>query len=94
MSVSFPWLQLDRPALLHGLNMALAAGLSFAIAVLLSVDNPFWAAMPVWVLSQPYRGLVYERALWRIVGTLAGAGLGLAFCICPTLIGNCWGWPW
>ncbi|MGN5537508.1 FUSC family protein [Alcaligenes sp. Lyrl_28] len=83
MSVSFPWLQLDRPALLHGLNMALAAGLSFAIAVLLSVDNPFWAAMPVWVLSQPYRGLVYERALWRIVGTLAGAGLGLAFLHLP-----------
>lgn len=78
-----PWMQLDRPALLHGLNMAMAAWLSFAIAVLLSVDNPFWAAMPVWVLSQAYRGLVYERALWRILGTLIGAGLGLAFLHLP-----------
>lgn len=83
MFPSFSWIQLDRPALLHGLNLALAAWLSFTIAVLLSVDNPFWAAMPVWVLSQAYRGLVYERALWRILGTLVGAGLGLAFLHLP-----------
>ncbi len=83
MLVSGRLIQLDRAALLHGLNLALAAWLSFSIAVLLSVDNPFWAAMPVWVLSQAYRGLVYERALWRILGTLVGAGLGLAFLYLP-----------
>ncbi|MGO3132117.1 MAG: FUSC family protein [Alcaligenes sp.] len=83
MSAFARLIQLDRPALLHGLNLALAAWLSFSIAVLLSVDNPFWAAMPVWVLSQAYRGLVYERALWRILGTLVGAGLGLAFLHLP-----------
>lgn len=60
------------------MSLAFAAWLSFAIASLLHVGNAYWAAMPVWVLTQPSRGLVFERALYRVVGTLVGAGAGLA----------------
>ncbi|MCR0984403.1 hypothetical protein [Roseomonas populi] len=40
-------LGLDRAALLHGLRLALAAAIAFAIASFLHVGNAYWAAMPV-----------------------------------------------
>ena len=83
MSVSSKLIQLDRASVGQGLRLALAAWLSFTIAVLLGVDNPYWAAMPVWVISQASRGLIYERAVFRIGGTLLGAALGLAFLHLP-----------
>lgn len=69
---------LDRTGLKRALALAFAAWLSFAIASLLHVGNAYWAAMPVWVLTQPSRGLVFERAIYRVLGTLIGAGAGLA----------------
>lgn len=57
--------------------LALAAWLAFALASLLHVEHAFWAAMPTWVLAQSSRGLVIERALFRLLGTLVGAGIGL-----------------
>lgn len=63
--------------LIRALLLALSAWLSFLIAVLLKVDNPYWAAMPIWVIAQSTRGLLIERALYRVVGTLLGAGAGL-----------------
>jgi uncharacterized membrane protein YccC len=70
------WLGLDPGAWQQALRLALAAWVAFAVAVLLQLDNPFWAAMPVWVVSQPLRGLLIERALFRVLGTLAGAAVG------------------
>ncbi|MCE9669797.1 FUSC family protein [Myxococcus stipitatus] len=71
-------LGLDRARVAHALRLALAAWLAFVIAVLLRVPNPYWAAMPIWVVAQPSRGLMLERGFYRVVGTLLGAGLGLA----------------
>lgn len=70
---------LDRHAIAHGLRLALAAVLAFSIASIFHVDNAFWAAMPVFVVTQPRRGLVFERAVFRIIGSIAGiaAGLGI-----------------
>ncbi|WP_332670890.1 FUSC family protein [Aromatoleum sp.] len=65
------------------LSLAFAAWLSFAIASLLHVHNAYWAAMPVWVLTQASRGLVVERAVFRIVGTLIGASVGFALVHVP-----------
>ncbi len=70
------WLQLNSSILKQALLLALAAWLSFSIAVLLRIENAYWAAMPVWVISQSTRGLLLGRALYRILGSLAGAGLG------------------
>ena len=69
--------QLGKSSLFKALLLAISAWLSFLIAVLLKVDNPYWAAMPVWVIAQSTRGLLFERALYRVVGTLLGAGAGL-----------------
>lgn len=74
MAARLPW---DRTATRRALLLALAAWLAFALASLLHVHNAYWAAMPVWVISQPSRGILLERAGFRVLGTLLGAGVGL-----------------
>ena len=73
-----PGSSLFRATTLHGLRLALAAWIAFAIAAMLHIENAYWAAMPVWVVIQPYRGLMLERGLFRILGTVIGAALGFA----------------
>lgn len=68
---------LEAPLIAQALRLALAAWLAFALASGLGIDHAFWATMPVWVIAQPLRGMVFERALWRMVGTVLGGGLGL-----------------
>jgi uncharacterized membrane protein YccC len=70
------FLGLDRPGVAHGLRLAFAAWLAFAVATLLDVGNAYWAAMPVWVGAQPSRGLLLERAFFRVIGTVLGAAAG------------------
>ncbi|MGY6247030.1 FUSC family protein [Bosea thiooxidans] len=77
MSQIFERLGLDRAAIRQGLLLALAAMIAFGLAAMLHVRNAYWAAMPVFVIAQPMRGLVFERGLFRLLGTLAGAGVGL-----------------
>jgi uncharacterized membrane protein YccC len=78
MTVIGELLGLDRAGLGHALRLAGAAILAFAIATLLHIENPYWAAMPVWVVSQAAKGLMLERAFFRLVGTLVGAAVGFA----------------
>ncbi|WP_243294233.1 FUSC family protein [Geothrix mesophila] len=79
MKVSF----LDRAVVTRGLVLALSAWLAFAIATLVHVQNAYWAAMPVWVVAQASRGVLLERALFRVVGTLLGAAVGFALLHVP-----------
>jgi uncharacterized membrane protein YccC len=72
------FLGLDRAGLAHALRLCLAAWLAFAIASLTHVGNAYWAAMPIWVVSQGAKGLLIERAVFRSLGTLIGAGVGFA----------------
>lgn len=72
------WLGLDEAAAAQAARLALAAWLAFSIAALLHVQNAYWAAMPIWVVAQPSRGLLLERALYRLCGTLLGALVGFA----------------
>ncbi|HAE49186.1 MAG: hypothetical protein CMO30_25235 [Tistrella sp.] len=71
-------LGLDRAGLFQAVRLAAAALIAFSIAALLHVQNAYWAAMPVWVVAQSARGLLIERGIFRILGTLMGAGFGLA----------------
>lgn len=76
MSLLIDRLGLDRAGLLHGLQLTFAAWLAFTIAAYFHVQNAYWAAMPIWVVAQPTRGLLLERAVFRIIGTLLGVGIG------------------
>lgn len=70
-------LGLDRPRFLHALQLAVAAILAFAIACAFHVQKAYWAAMPVFVVAQPTRGLIFERGALCLPRTLIGAG----FCL-------------
>ncbi len=67
---------LDRQGVLYGLQLALTAWVAFAVASFLHIPNPFWAAMPVFVVAQSTRGLAFERGLYRVIGTGLGALAG------------------
>ncbi|RAI42819.1 FUSC family protein, partial [Rhodoplanes roseus] len=72
------WSGLDRATLLYAAGLAGSAWLAFTIAASLHVQNAYWAAMPIFVVAQSSRGLLLERAFYRLVGTAIGAGLGFA----------------
>lgn len=69
-------LGIDAAGALLALRMAIAALLALSVAALLHVQNAYWAVMPVWVVAQNSRGLLLERGLFRVLGTLIGAAAG------------------
>lgn len=69
-------LGLDKAALRQAGLLAFAAWLAFALASSLHITNAYWAAMPVWVVAQASRGLMFARGFLRILGTLIGAAVG------------------
>ncbi|MCX5496921.1 FUSC family protein [Kaistia dalseonensis] len=79
MAVQFTSLVgIDRPGLQRAFRLAFAAWLAFSIATLAGIPHAYWAAMPIWVVVQPSRGLLIERAIFRLIGTIVGAAVGLA----------------
>ncbi|WP_108258589.1 FUSC family protein [Mangrovicoccus ximenensis] len=62
----------------RALSLGAAAWTAFALATALGIEHAFWASMPVWVVAQPWRGVIFERALWRLLGTVLGGAAGLA----------------
>ncbi|MGV1831910.1 FUSC family protein [Agrobacterium vitis] len=53
-----------------------AALLALGSSELLGIHHPWWAAMTVWLVAQPTRGLLLERSLARLIGTVCGAIAG------------------
>jgi uncharacterized membrane protein YccC len=76
-------LQVDRQVATRALVLALSAWVAFAIATLVHAQNAYWAAMPVWVVAQASRGVLFERALLRVLGTLLGGAVGFAILHVP-----------
>ena len=69
MNPSSPWTA-------RALQLFAAAAISLILAVQLGLQNPFWAAMPVWVVAQPNRQDLLLRAVLRVLGTAFGAWIG------------------
>jgi uncharacterized membrane protein YccC len=60
----------------QGLITALACWLAAVLAFALHLDNPWWAAISAWVVANPERFALLDKAGNRIVGTLVGCVLG------------------
>jgi uncharacterized membrane protein YccC len=61
----------------YAIQLTLASVVAMIVANLFHITNPWWAAMAVWMVSQPTRGLLLERSLAQLVGTCIGAAAGV-----------------
>ncbi|GAA5236241.1 FUSC family protein [Verticiella sediminum] len=58
------------------IRLTLASMIAMSVATALGMESPWWAAMAVWMIGQPPRGLLFERSLAQLIGTLVGAVAG------------------
>lgn len=75
--------------LVYAMNCYVAAMLALYIAFFFDLPNPWWAALTVFITSQPLSaasGAVLARALHRIAGTLLGAVAALV--IVPSFVNS------
>ncbi len=69
---------LDPSRFTFAARTAIASCVALFIGWFLGLDHPSWAAMSVWAASQPGRGMLIEKGLFRILGTVIGTLAGLA----------------
>lgn len=79
MNLGLPLARLgfDTQLLKFGLRTALGSCLALYIAWLMGLEHPQWAAMTVWVTSQPDRDSLLEKSLFRSLGTIIGTTFGI-----------------
>lgn len=66
----------DTSKLGFTLRTALAACCAVVLAWLAGFEHPQWSGMTVWAASQPMRGQLLEKSLFRVQGTILGALFG------------------
>ena len=78
---------LNARGIIYAFNCTLAALLALSVAFSAGLPNPWWAALTVFITSQPSAGAsgaVFSRALYRMGGTALGMGASLL--ILPALV--------
>jgi len=67
----------DPGRLTFVLRTMIAGWLALSIAMLLGLDSPQWAAMTAVIVAQPTRGMLLERSIQRVIGTIVGSLVGV-----------------
>ena len=65
-------------ALMFAVKTYLAALLALFISFWLTLDEPYWALLTVFVVAQPDSGLVLAKGFYQILGTAAGVLMTVA----------------
>jgi uncharacterized membrane protein YccC len=55
----------------------LASMLALFIAFYVQLESPVWSWLTVWIVVQPTPGMMLSKSLYRVIGTIAGAILGV-----------------
>ena len=66
-----------RDRMTYAIRTAIASCLALLLAWALGLEHPQWAAMTVWAASQPTRGQLMEKSLFRVLGTISGSIMGV-----------------
>lgn len=82
--IASPALLSDAHALLFSVRSFAAAMLAYYIALAIGLERPSWAIITVYIVSQTSVGASLSRCLYRLAGTLAGAGATVL--IVPTFV--------
>ncbi|MGO8264173.1 FUSC family protein, partial [Rhizobium ruizarguesonis] len=64
----------------------IAGMLALYIAFELNLSYPIWAIGTVFVIANPYSGMMASKSIYRILGTLIGAIFAIA--VMPHLVNN------
>lgn len=64
---------------LFSLKTFVGAMLALFIALRLDLSQPAWAVTTVYVVSQPFAGMVLAKSIYRVLGTLIGAVASMVF---------------
>lgn len=78
--MSLHWMTIrgfDFPRLKYGVRTAVACCVAMILAWALGLEHPQWAGMSVWAASQPLRGQLFEKGLFRVSGTVIGCVVGV-----------------
>src|ERR1700712_3383469 len=62
----------------------MAATVALYIAFSLGLERPYWAMASAYIASQPLSGATRSKAVYRLIGTLAGASAAVA--LVPALV--------
>ncbi|HAT1612585.1 TPA: FUSC family protein [Raoultella planticola] len=82
--IASPALLSDAHALLYSVRSFAAAMLAYYIALAIGLERPSWAIITVYIVSQTSVGASLSRSLYRLAGTVAGAGATVL--IVPTFV--------
>ncbi|VVO18998.1 p-hydroxybenzoic acid efflux pump subunit AaeB [Pseudomonas fluorescens] len=69
----------DLPALQFAIKTVLGAGLALWLALRWGLEQPAWALMTAIIVAQPLSGMVVQKGLARLVGTLVGTFMSVVF---------------
>ena len=75
-------------ALIFSLKTFVAALLALYLAFWLGLDQPKWALMTVFIVSQPDSGLVLAKGFFRLLGTIAGTLVSIALVLALSQYGD------
>ncbi|CCG39630.1 FUSC family protein [Magnetospirillum molischianum] len=67
----------DPTRLTFALRTVIAGWLALTVAMVLGLDSPQWAAMTAVIVAQPTRGMLLERSIQRVIGTIVGSLVGV-----------------
>ncbi|HTN35168.1 MAG TPA: FUSC family protein [Marinobacter sp.] len=68
----------DKPAVLFALKGVISMALALFVSMYLQLDRPYWALVSaVFLQIRPESGLVIEKALCQIGGSVIGGGIGI-----------------
>ncbi|WP_176592358.1 FUSC family protein [Sphingobium sp. EM0848] len=74
------------PAALFSLKCFAAAMLALFVAFSIGLERPYWAFLTSYIVAQPLAGAVISKAMFRVIGTLAGATFAVV--IVPPLVNS------
>jgi uncharacterized membrane protein YccC len=66
-----------RASLAYAVRGWLGCVLALYLAYFFQLDQPYWAGMTAWLAMQPTPGAAISRCLYRIIGSIVGAAMGV-----------------
>ncbi|UVK97568.1 FUSC family protein [Pseudomonas sp. B21-048] len=70
---------LDRRALQFAIKTLIGGGLALWLALRWGLEQPSWALMTAFIIAQPLSGMVVQKGLARLLGTLVGTIMSVVF---------------